>query len=52
VKSVQELLSLSKNIPSAIGNLQDLEGKIKQELSQNTRIRGGGDIGEFEIPKQ
>ena len=48
VKSVQELLSLSKNIPSAIGNLQDLEGKIKMELAQGSKIRGGGDIGEFE----
>lgn len=48
VKSVQELLVLTKNIPATIKTLQELEQKIKKELSMDARIRGGGEVGSYE----
>jgi len=48
VRSVTQLLDLSEKIPKAIDTITSLEGKVKSEQSNDTRIKGGGTKGMFE----
>ena len=45
---IQSLLKISDSLPSTINTLDALEEKIKKEQSGNSRIKGGGRVGDYE----
>lgn len=47
-KRVTTLLSLSDKLPKAVESLVMLEEKAKKEIKGDSKIRGGGEIGQFE----
>ncbi len=47
-KRVTTLLSLSDKVPKAVESLNMLEEKAKKEIKGDSKIRGGGAIGQFE----
>lgn len=51
VALVTQLISLSGKLPANIQQVHDLEEKLKKELASDTRVRGGGDVGLFEVPR-
>jgi hypothetical protein len=48
IKSMQEMISLSKDIPNAIENITKLEDNVKKEMSSNTKLKGEGKKGMYE----
>jgi hypothetical protein len=47
-KRVEKLISLSDKLPKAVESLTMLEDKAKKEVKGDSKIRGGGAIGQFE----
>jgi len=48
VKLIEKLLVVSEKLPNVVKVVADLEEKVKQEQSADTRLRGGGSLGAFE----
>jgi hypothetical protein len=48
VTAVSSLLVLADKLPKAINTIEDLEEKVKKEQSNEKKIRGGGNINQFE----
>ena len=48
IKLIEKLLVVSEKLPSVVKVVSDLEEKVKQEQSADTRLRGGGSLGMFE----
>lgn len=48
VENLQNLLTLSDKIPKSINTLAELELKVRKEESGGSRIKGGGELGEYE----
>lgn len=48
VKLIGKLLELAEKLPAVVKTVSDLEDKVKQEQSADTKLRGGGTKGLFE----
>lgn len=49
VNLLKELNTLSSAIPKNIESLEKAEDRVKKEIGNNTKVRGGGDINPFEV---
>lgn len=48
ITAVNSLLTLAKKLPEAIAVVSTLEEKVTKDEMGESKIRGGGDVGEFE----
>ena len=48
IKLIEKLLSLAEKLPAVVKVVSDLEEKVKQEQTADTKLRGGGQKGLFE----
>lgn len=48
IKLIAKLLDLAEKLPAVVKTVSDLEEKVKQEQSADTKLRGGGTKGLFE----
>lgn len=48
IENLKNVLTISDAIPKTIDTMTKLEDKVKKEIQQDSRIRGGGKRGEYE----
>lgn len=48
VEHVVKLLDISQKLPKSIDSIEQLEERVKRELSNDSRVKGGGQVGMFE----
>lgn len=52
MKTVNEILDMSSKVDKSIKSIDSLEKRVKKDELDNSRVRGGNEIGIFEIPKK
>lgn len=50
--SIADLMKVVSGIGEALNGLDELEARVKKELSSSAKIKGGGIINDFEDPKK
>lgn len=51
VDDIAKLHKVISGMGSMIESLGKIEDKVKKEMTENSRIRGGGEVGPYEMPR-